>query len=84
MPPSTSHRLPGRARVGLDDVGDVVLNSKLDVDQTEHLELLGDLDSPLADGLVDRRRQRLRRDAAGRVSCRGGGELKIKKLRVSE
>ena len=59
--------------VSLDDVWDVVLYRELDVDQAEHFELLGDLDGPLADSLVDRNRQRLRGDAAGRVSCRGGG-----------
>ena len=60
---------PRCARVGLNDVGDVVLHRKLDVDQPLDLELLGDLDGPLTDDPVDLDGECLGGDAAGGVAC---------------
>ena len=47
----------------------VVLNSILDVDEPDDLELSGNLGRPVSDDVQALLRDRLRRDAACRVTC---------------
>mmetsp|Transcript_23416 Transcript_23416/g.41618 ORF Transcript_23416/g.41618 Transcript_23416/m.41618 type:complete len:410 (-) Transcript_23416:1258-2487(-) len=79
MPDSLSHERNGTGctGVGLNDVGHIILNGELDVDETNDLQLLGNLGGPALDDLKDGGTDGLGGEGTGRVTRVNTGLLNV-------